>query len=131
MNDLLYYIAAKLTVASNSGWQYLANSGSVTPTVDKNNPTADQIEKLPIFTGVQGFLKIGSLFMLLYAGWRLIANLTKGGGDGGKIFASIRSIIPLLIVAVLLWDISIMLDLAGLLVKFASWISESLKSLAG
>lgn len=130
MKDLYYRAAAELTVASNSGWEYLADKHtSVTPSV-KADPTAETITKLPIFAGVQGFLKIGALFMLLFAGWKLITALAKpSSGNQGTILPAIRSIIPLLIVAILLWDISLMLKLAGLLGTFASWISGSIAEL--
>lgn len=132
MKDLYYRAAAELTVAGNSSWEYLA-SNNVTPSVtvsNKADPTAETITKLPIFAGVQGFLKIGALFMLLFAGWKLITALAKpSSGNQGTIIPAIRSIIPLLIVAILLWDISLMLKLAGLLGTFASWISGSLADL--
>jgi len=132
MKDLYYRAAAELTVAGNSSWEYLADKHSTPPvTVSKKpDPTADKITDLAIFQGVQGFAKIGALFMLLFAGWKLIQHLAKPDtAKQGTIIPAIRSVIPLLLVAILLWDLSLMLKLAGLLGQFANWISSAITDL--
>jgi len=50
MKDLYYRAAAELTVASNSGWEYLADKHTNTKITEIKDKT--EIAKLPIFENV-------------------------------------------------------------------------------
>jgi len=125
MKDLYYRAAAELTVASNSGWEYLASKD--TPKINEKNRT--DIETLPIFTNVLNPLfKTASFFIVLFAGWRLITKLA--GNKEGKIFDAFRATFPLLLVAIILWDFRILLSIVTVLQTLAGNLGESISKLS-
>jgi|688.fasta_scaffold375085_2 hypothetical protein len=128
MKDLYYRAAAELTVASNSGWEYLADKHITT----KINEVKDEkeIAELPIFVNViNPLLKTAAFFVILLAGWRLITQLSKNSSGDGNIMKAIRSVIPLLLVAIILWDFTIVFSIVNVVQGLASNLGGSLDKL--
>jgi ABC-type polysaccharide/polyol phosphate export permease len=126
MKDLYYRAAAELTVASNSGWEYLAST-----TNTKINEVKDkkEIAELPIFVNViNPLLKTAAFFVILLAGWRLITILSSKKANG-NIIDAIRSVVPLLLVAVILWDFTIVFSIVNVVQGLASNLGGSLDKL--
>lgn len=127
MKDLYYRAAAELTVASNSGWEYLADKHITT----KINEVKDEkeIAELPIFVNViNPLLKTAAFFVILLAGWRLITILSSKKANG-NIIDAIRSVVPLLLVAVILWDFTIVFSIVNVVQGLASNLGGSLDKL--
>lgn len=126
MKDLYYRAAAELTVASNSGWEYLAST-----TNTKINEVKDkkEIAELPIFVNViNPLLKTAAFFVILLAGWRLITILSQKKANG-NIMDAVRSVVPLLLVAVILWDFTIVFSIVNVVQGLASNLGGSLDKL--
>ena len=124
MKDLYYRAAAELTVASNSGWEYLASNNNIIKEENK-----DTIKDLAIFKDVLNPLfKTASFFIVLFAGWRLITKLTSNK-DGNRIFDAFRATFPLLIVAIILWDFTILFSIVSLLQSIAGTLSSSISNI--
>lgn len=125
MKDLYYRAAAELTVASNSGWEYLAtNNTKINEIKDKK-----EIVDLPIFNNViNPLLKTAAFFVILLAGWRLITILSQKKANG-NIMEAVRSVVPLLLVAVILWDFTIVFSIVNLVQRLASNLGGSLEQI--
>jgi hypothetical protein len=126
MKDLYYRAAAELTVASNSGWEYLAST-----TNTKINEVKDkkEIAELPIFVNViNPLLKTAAFFVILLAGWRLITILSQKKANG-NIMDAVRNVVPLLLVAVILWDFTIVFSIVNVVQGLASNLGSSLDKL--
>jgi hypothetical protein len=127
-NDILI-LAAGLGDVANAGLSDVSYSGyDILAGNNKFEPTKEKFEALPIFTPIKYLLKVVSLFMILLFGYKLIAGLTKGSA---KLVDALRGSAMYLVAAVLLWDITIFLNLIGLVTSFASYISSTISTLVG
>lgn len=114
-NDILI-LAAGLGDVANAGLSDMSYSG-YDMLAKKFDPTdKQQFIDLPIFTPIKYVLRVVALFMLLLFGYKIIAGLTK---KDAKFMDALRASALYLVAAVLLWDITIFINLLTLVVTLA------------